>query len=176
MIKEKLEFQVEGEFLGFSGEKLKYLRVAVGESQLQIKLAKELRQTISRLVIGDRIQVLVKKKFKGYFSNLKLKAYEVNVVNCNDCQEMSATQTSPKTGKILLCQKSGCMKRGGREVYQALQEAILSLGLQNQVEIENTSCQKRCKKAPNMIVMPTQTKYSELSPNVISSLLKRHYL
>jgi len=180
MTQEKLEFQVEGEFLGFIGElgaKLKYLRLAVGESQLQVKLAKKLRETIcTDLVIGDRIQVLVKKKFKGRFSKLNFKAYELNVLNCNGCENTSTTKTSPKTGKILLCKKSGCMQRGGKEVYQALKEALLSLGLENQVKIESTSCQKRCKKAPNMVVMPSQTKYSEISPNVISSLLQKHYL
>lgn len=64
--------------------------------------------------------------------------------------QMSVPLTTEKpkeqrVATILMCQKSDCMKRGGKAVCQALQETLSDRGLQNQVTIKGTGCMKQCK-------------------------------
>ena len=197
-------FQLEGEFvswIGKPGKTLKYLCMAVGERQLHIKLAKPLRKTLSLESVrgdkamprqGDLLQVLVGNKSDRKTGELKLKAYQIEFLSCqiecgeafNQSQTCLPTTTtsvtskcqSPKKGKILLCQKSGCLKRGGKKLHQALEETLRALGLQEWVKIEGTSCQKRCKRAPNMVLMPGKAKYGNLGKADLSALLEEHYL
>lgn len=182
---QKLEnprLQLEGEFIGFvkkSGGK--HLRLAVGDRKLKIKLAKELRKglAVEKLVAGDRIRVSLKNKLKAKSGKGKLKAVNLFNTECKNSSSRPGTKTtgvSHKKGKILICQKSGCLKRGGKKLYQALEKTIRRLGLENQVTIEATSCQKRCKKAPNMVLMPDKAKYGNIESKELGSLLEKHYL
>lgn len=174
------QFQLEGNFVGFLGKpgKIKYLRLAVGDREVEIKLAKNLRNSlVEDLKVGDGIQVWGEKELKGSLRELKLKAYGVNMISCvyQPKSTCNSAQSCQKKGKILLCQKSGCVKRGGKKMYDALQEGLCNLGLQDSVTIEVTSCQKRCKHAPNMVFLPAKAKYSQIPPAEISSLLTKHY-
>lgn len=179
---ENQKFQLEGEFVGFvkkSGRK--HLRLAVGDRQLKIKLAKKLRQglVVGKLVAGARVRVSLENKLKGKSGKVKLKAVNLFDAECRNSPPGPCTKTpcaSHKKGKILICQKSGCLKRGGKKLYKALEKKIRSLGLENQVTIEGTSCQKRCKKAPNMVLMPDKAKYGNIESQELVSLLEKHYL
>jgi hypothetical protein len=175
--------QIEGEFLGFArniDSERKYLRVSVAEGEIQLKLAKELRHILTEEWInGDRIQVFAKTKFKGP----QLKAYHVERLSCtlqftknkdpekSDREKLSQNDRS----KILICQKSGCLKGSGKNLYSEIERALSQLGLQDRVKIETTGCQKRCKKAPNLILMPGNRRFSQISSNSIYLLLKEHY-
>lgn len=189
-----LSFQLEGQFVGFINKpngQLKSLRLRLDGKELRIKLDKGLRGSLgSGLAAGDWIQVLGEQKFKGSFSAFKLKAFQVNRLSCNlECKDPQNTNSVPtvlntesqasgcsKKGKILLCNKSDCAKNGGKELYQELQKTLCRLGLENSVTIQKTSCQKRCKKAPNMILMPAKEKCSKPNHKTIDNLLRDHYL
>jgi len=184
-MKQKLEnqkFQLEGEFVGFvkkSGRK--HLRLAVGDRKLKIQLAKKLRKglVVGKLAAGDRVRVSLANKFKPKAGKVKLKAVNLFNAECKNSSSRPCTKTtgvSHKKGKILICQKSDCLKHGGKKLYKALEKTIGSLGLQNQVTIEATSCQKRCKKAPNMVLMPAKAKYSNIESKELGLLLEKHYL
>ncbi|ELS05187.1 NADH:ubiquinone oxidoreductase 24 kD subunit [Xenococcus sp. PCC 7305] len=80
-----------------------------------------------------------------------------------------------KKGKILICRKSSCDKRGGKKLYRALGETLHKLGLKERISIEVTGCQKQCKKAPSLILMPGKVKHADVSPKDLGSLLKTHY-
>ena len=175
--------QIEGEFLGFiakSGGELKYIQVQVGERIFPIKLAKELRETLGqKLVEGDRLSVLLEQTGSGLGSKIKLKTHRVERLgNGKDflVVESASKSEDKQKGKILLCYKSGCSKRGGRQLYRALIEALQHLGLQNRVTVELTGCQKQCKNAPNLILMPGQVKHAYVNPNDLVPLIKAHYL
>ncbi|MEM8777872.1 MAG: (2Fe-2S) ferredoxin domain-containing protein [Cyanobacteria bacterium P01_G01_bin.49] len=182
-------FQLEGQFVGFihkSNGQSKSLRLAVGERELRVKLDKSLRNSQGlSLIPGDWISITGEQQFKGSFTKLKLKAYEVNRLSCNlECKTEDSLgitpanqqKTCPKKGKILLCNKSDCAKRGGRELYRTLQKTLCNLGLEDHVTIEKTSCQKRCGKAPNLILMPGKSRHSKPNPKTITELLEEHYL
>ncbi|XLQ11937.1 MAG: (2Fe-2S) ferredoxin domain-containing protein [cyanobacterium endosymbiont of Epithemia adnata isolate EadnSB Bon19] len=186
-----LPFRLECQFVGFVKKpngRLKYLRSMLNSKELHIKLNQELRSSLAySLVVGDWIQVIGIQKFKGNFTDFKLKAFQVNRLSYSlECKDdlnpnysvifQNLSSSCPKKGKILLCDKSDCAKNGSEELYQELQKTICRLGLEDSVTIQKTSCQKRCKKAPNMILMPGKEKYSNPQPQSIVSLLRDHYL
>lgn len=180
------EFNLEGQFLGFVGEaigKRKYLRVTISTGELQIKVPKEFRTPLAAVLLpGDWIQIRGKKKLNQQTGELKLKAEQVrgkDTVHCSCTPDANAIAASlevlpsqPKA-KILLCQKSGCRKRGGKRLYQALEAALRDRNLQHRVIIEHTGCLKRCSKAPNMLLMPGKTHLSGIKPEAIASLLEK---
>ena len=184
-----IPFQLQGKFVGFiykSNGQVKSLILRVGERELRIKIDNSLQDTHSlNLLPGDWISITGEQELKKEkFTKLKLKAYEIERLSCdlkcNPEQETSAMgkkkgKNCPKKGKILLCNKSDCAKRGGKKLYRILEKTISKLGLEKYVTIEKTSCQKRCGKAPNMILMPGKCKHSKPNPKNIAGLLEEHY-
>ena len=188
IINRQSTYQIEGEFLGFlpnSAGKLKHIQLRVGERIIPIKLAKELRETLGRkLVEGDRLLVFLEQTGSGLSSKLKLKSDRVERLGTGDeslvirsTSVLSNSQPAKnQKGKILICRKSSCSKRGGKQLYRALTETLNQLGLQDRVTIELTGCQKQCKKAPSLILMPGKVKHAYLNPQDLPSLLQNHYL
>ncbi|MEB3884239.1 (2Fe-2S) ferredoxin domain-containing protein [Lyngbya sp. CCY1209] len=172
--------QLEATFIDLlrkSNGKPKAIIVNAGEQNFQIKLSKELRKTWNfDLHFGDSIHVCGEQKIKS--KKIKVKAHQICPLACSlERPETPPTVCSKsRPGKIMLCQKSGCLKRGGKQLNAALQTAIANLGLEEQIEIVPTRCQKRCKNAPNMVMMPSKAKYGKISPEDITALLKEHYL
>lgn len=178
-------FFLEGQFLGFetkSSGKIKSLRMAVESNVLQIKLPKETRVKLKQVLLpGDRIEVSGERKQKHFTDLPKLTAYEVNKVSeClgEDCPShclpaVDIVEATPKSKKVklLVCKKSGCMKRGGKKLSQELETALFARGLQNQVVIEYTGCLKCCSSAPNVLLMPGKVRCSKMSPKKIVDLL-----
>jgi hypothetical protein len=178
-------FLLEGQFLGFekkSSGTIKSLRIAVENNVLQIKIPKENRVKLKKALIpGDRIKVTGERKQKHFTDLPKLTAHQVDKIgecsgkDCpNDCLPtidiVEATSKSKKV-KILMCQKSGCMKRGGKKLSRELETALGDRGLQNQVVIEYTGCLKCCSSAPNVVLMPGKIRCSKMSPHKIVDLL-----
>lgn len=177
--------KLEGEFLGFSHNtesERKYLRVAVNDREIELKLSKELRHIIAEnWTRGDLLQVFAKSKNKGKVDRPKLKVYHVDRLSCTlhcseNLEKLPCHRSSQdKLGKIEICQKSGCLKRGGKNLYRDLERVLSALELQDRVKIEITGCQKRCKKAPNMVLMPGNRRCSQMSESSLYLLLKEHY-
>ena len=176
------QFQVEGQFIEFSKgskKKPKYVRLAVADRLLKIKLSQELRKGLnSDLVTGDRLQVVGQKKFKKHSGKLKLKAQHLIPMSCSLQRktQKKAKIATTKKAEILVCQKSDCLKRGSKKISQKLEKALCDLGLENQVKIKGTGCQSRCKKAPNITLMPGKNKCGKINPNKVMDLLEQHFL
>ncbi|AFZ17189.1 (2Fe-2S) ferredoxin domain-containing protein [Allocoleopsis franciscana] len=172
------EFRIEGQFLGFASDefgKLKYLRVAIETGEFHIKVPKESRAFFMRILRpSDQILVIGTKKLDKHTGQFKLKAEQVNKLTL-DSQEMIPQQqvlhTRPKA-KILMCQKSGCIKRGGKRLCQELEATLCDRGLQDRVKIERTGCLKRCSQAPNLVLMPGKTRLSGMHPEAIATLIE----
>jgi len=179
-------FQLEGRFLGYdieNGYKIKRLHLATATGAQTIKLSKEARATLGRVLApGEWIAVrgLVKRdRLTGYE---KFKAFSIQPIACHS----SVAPTSPaaqapisapqhrdrpdKPQTILMCQKSDCMKRGGKSLCPALEAELRDRGLADQVTIRGTGCMKQCKAGPNLI-MPDKTRHSRLTPADVPALL-----
>lgn len=199
------EFDVEGEFLGFidnESKKFKYLQLGLAKcnadsgltaGNLVIKLPKELRKALSlTLSLGSRIRVVGSSKLDSRMGEIKFNAYDVIPLPTCSIHKSSLQQPILSEGnnykpelpkaKILICQGSGCRKRGAKSLLSKIEKS-LSKGkvseeafqqLQKQVEIKTTGCIKKCSNAPNCIVQVGDKQYSRMNPDAIASLLEEH--
>ncbi|MEA5551945.1 (2Fe-2S) ferredoxin domain-containing protein [Anabaena cylindrica UHCC 0172] len=191
---EVAEFCLEGRFLEFvikDGYKLKGLLLATAEGQCYVKLAKHLRVAFDlHLPKGTWLQVVGTKKYDSKKGQETLKAERV-MAACSEIgrfpPQISHTmkqlpETSEKNhtkekstqtkATILVCQKSDCMKRGGKALCQALERELENNGLDN-VIIKGTGCMKNCKAGPNL-VMPDKTRYSRIQATQVPTLIDKH--
>ncbi|WP_341526519.1 (2Fe-2S) ferredoxin domain-containing protein [Nostoc sp. UHCC 0302] len=194
------EFCLEGIFLDFvikDGYKLKGLLLGTPEGERYVKLAKHLRGAFDlRLPAGTWLQVVGYKKYDLKHDKITLKAERVMAARrsedgiVEDAKRGGVSSIEPpkesalvdqakvKPAKskatILVCQKSDCMKRGGKAVCQALEAALSDRGLEDQVTIKGTGCMKNCKAGPNL-VMPDKTRYSRIQAGQVPSLMNKHF-
>lgn len=172
-------FNLEGRFLGYlleDGYKIKYLRLSTAEGEVLIKLSKEARVTIGRVLQpGEWLQVWGEKTVKLDTEEIKLKAYKVTIAAPIETTDVVLTPkaSAPAKATILVCQKSDCMKRGGKAVCQALEAALSDRDLTDRVTVRGTGCMKQCKAGPNL-VMPDKTRYSQVSAAEIPALIDKH--
>jgi (2Fe-2S) ferredoxin len=184
------------------GYKLKGLLLQTAEGECYVKLAKDLRAAFDlRLQPGTWLQVVGEKKHDLKTGEVKLKAQRVMraggaeeekraggvggvgegggaVSSLSPLSTLSSLSPSSdakaKKATILVCQKSDCMKRGGKEVCQALQAALSDRDLDGQVTIKGTGCMKNCKAGPNL-VMPDKTRYSRIQATQVPALMDNHF-
>jgi (2Fe-2S) ferredoxin len=168
------ELNLEGQFLGFSdikSGKAKYLQLAIPSGNLFIKLPKELRSSLQcSLVPGEQIRIFGVSKVNTHTGEIKIKAHTITQLEACPNQELSPQPQA----KIMVCQKSGCMKRGGKGLLSELEKTLCDRGLLDKVKIEHTGCQKQCSSAPNCVLMLGKKKYKKLHPEAIASLLENH--
>jgi len=177
--KQKSPFTLEGRFLTFlvkDGYKIKALQLATAEGEYLIKLTKEARASIGRVLVpGDWIQVSGQTKVEVETGEAQFKAFSIQPKAPNRAAALPLPDTKPTRAKILVCQKSPCRKRGADGVCQALQSALDDRGLGEQVTIKQTGCMDRCKAGPNVVVMPDKTRYSRVLPEEIPDLIEQHF-
>jgi len=190
------EFCLEGRFLDFdvkNGYKLKGLLLRTVEGECYVKLAKHLRAAFDlQLPLGTWLQITGTKKHNLKNGKVTLKAERVMAAQL-ESGRISSHHTNPayppqellsinndkaKPAKtkatILVCQKSDCMKRGGKAVCRALEAALSDRGLEDQVTIKGTGCMKNCKAGPNL-VMPDKSRYSQIQATQVSKLMDKHF-
>ncbi|MCJ8281426.1 MAG: (2Fe-2S) ferredoxin domain-containing protein, partial [Rivularia sp. ALOHA_DT_140] len=157
------------------------------EGEIYVKLAKHLRHAFDlRLPPGTWLQVVGEKKYDSKTGEIKLKAERIMACHqeVNGREEIlprpvekpqeNKKQKSAKGSTILVCQKSSCMKRGGKQLCQALAASISERGLEDQVNIKGTGCMKQCKAGPNLI-MPDKTRYTKIQAEQVSTLMDKHF-
>jgi NADH:ubiquinone oxidoreductase subunit E len=187
---EVAEFCIEGRFLNFvikDGYKLKGLLLGTAEGECYVKLAKHLRAAFDlRLPRGTWLQVIGTKKQDQKSGKVTLKAERVMAARLELSKStiIPSSENSPSVNTlkkkspeakatILVCQKSDCMKRGGRSVCQALEATLSERGLADQVTIKGTGCMKNCKSGPNL-VMPDKTRYSKIQATQVPAIIDQH--
>ncbi|GAX36087.1 (2Fe-2S) ferredoxin domain-containing protein [Nodularia sp. NIES-3585] len=185
------EFCLEGRFIDFvmkDGYKVKGLLLGTADGECYVKLAKHLRMAFDlRLARGTWLQVIGYKTHDRKKDKVTLKAERVmaarsdigRVATVTPVEEPAAMKTAKaKSTKnkhtILVCQKSDCMKRGGKAVCQALEAALSNRGLEDQVTIKGTGCMKNCKAGPNL-VMPEKNRYSRIKAAQVPELMDKHF-
>ncbi|MBW4644107.1 MAG: (2Fe-2S) ferredoxin domain-containing protein [Goleter apudmare HA4340-LM2] len=177
------EFCLEGRFLDFvikDGYKLKGLLLGTAEGECYVKLAKHLRAAFDlRLPSGTWLQAVGTKKYDRKTGQVTLKAERVMAARPEIGRVDAITQAPPPptTAKpkatILVCQKSDCMKRGGKAVCQALAATLGDRGLEDQVTIKGTGCMKNCKAGPN-VIMPDKTRYTRIQAAQVPAIVDKY--
>jgi (2Fe-2S) ferredoxin len=193
------EFNLEGEFLGFTGnhpKRFKHLEFTLTKcnavttlttGNLKIKLPKELRKPLSlSLIPGAHIRIIGYSKLHTRTGDIKLKAYDVTPLPvCPINKSPLPVTINPecsKKAKILVCQGSGCRKRGAKQLLSKIEKTLSKTKLSQQqlcevrdkIKIQSTGCLKKCSKAPNCIVQLGKKKFSQVKPIDIPSLIEDH--
>lgn len=175
------EFCFEGRFIDFlikDGYKLKGLLLWTSEGEYYIKLAKHLRSAFDlRLPKGTWLQVVGTKQYNAKKNQVTLVAERVMAASADmgTVSPPNPANTQPvKTQTILVCQKSDCMKRGGKALCHALESELRNNGLEDAVNIKGTGCMKNCKAGPNL-VMPDKTRYSKIKAEQVPALIDKHF-
>jgi (2Fe-2S) ferredoxin len=181
--KQKLmsNFKFEGQFLGFDlsdGYKLKSMKLLTAEGEYKIKIPKDWRPELNRtLMHGDWLRVQGEKKLDLDTGVLKLKAS--HLVKLTDIvslpvaspQNVSTSVSSPAKVQILICQKSDCVDKGSNQICKVLKSALADRDLSNRVNIKSSGCLKCCKQGPNLVLMPSKSRYSNVNINQIPALM-----
>jgi (2Fe-2S) ferredoxin len=202
LLAEMTDFQIVAQFLGFilkDGYRVKYLKVAIASQEYRVKLPKELSQSFDQtLSIGSWLKIEGSQTLDRKKGILKLEASSFSLVDAPNDElhsklegklggklEASLSQTADaqpvveqkknKKPCILICQKSDCWQRGGKEVYQRLEAELHERGLSDRVQIQKTGCQKQCKQAPNLVIMPNKDRHSRVKPSEVDSLINRYF-
>lgn len=196
--KQVSKFQLEGQFLGFvckNGKPKKSFRLATAtaEYDLKLQLPKSSRFLLQQtLQPGVWVQVQGEEVLHLKKNERKRKAYHIVPVGeeaergtaqpaeeanwqVQSQQTASNSVASQAQGKILLCGKSSCRKRGADCIHKALSEAVTERGWQEQITIKKTGCMKKCKAGPNLLVMPDKTRYKSIQPDEIPQVLEQHF-
>ncbi|MDJ0576820.1 MAG: (2Fe-2S) ferredoxin domain-containing protein [Xenococcaceae cyanobacterium MO_234.B1] len=105
----------------------------------------------------------------------KSKTSENSTTLENNTALKNGTTSEPK-GKILLCKKSSCWKRGGKAIYAKITEELQEQGLEDSVTVKKTGCMGHCKSAPNLVVLPDKARYKCFNQEEINSLIDTHFL
>ena len=172
-------WQLEGRFLGFVLEdcRPKRLRLMTTDREYCIKLAKQLRASVgATLIPGTWIQVWGEKKINYKTDIPKLKAYRISTTSPGQAEPtLPAKPSHPANATILVCQKSDCMKRGGKAVCQALEATLRDRDLTDQVTIRGTGCMKQCKAGPNIVFMPEKARHSRVSARDVVALVDEQF-
>ncbi|PZU98007.1 MAG: (Fe-S)-binding protein [Pseudanabaena sp.] len=186
------DFQITAQLSGLitkDGDRIKYLRVMLAEREYWVKIPKELSRGLNPysvdFQVGSWLEIVGVQTIDRKKGILKLVASSFSNVNTPVKDSSAAIQTeaiAPKKQSqkqinacILICQKSDCWQRGGKEVYQNLEKIIQERGLSDQIQLQKTGCQKQCKKAPNLVVMPNKSRHSFVRPTEAASLLDKYF-
>lgn len=177
-------FNVEGIFLGLLGEppeKVTAIAVEVDQEEMAIALPKKLQCAVKDAVrrhtlqLGDRVRCIGRSQLNFSAGVIQLKAYCL-FTDTRQTQQAIEPQPVRKKDKIMVCHKSGCKKRGGRQLVATLERTLREQHLEDRVDIQYTGCQKRCSKAPGLVIMPGKHRYDGLSPKDVPALIKKHFL
>ena len=178
------EFNLEGQFLAFvvNDGKVKHLRISVDDREFQIKLSKQARASLFQVIQQstirplDTIRVCGEIRCDGDTGECKLKAYCIERGGSVEppIAQVTPSPSTPKSLtklKVLVCQKSGCQKRGGKQQHREL-ERILSDRNLSHITIEETGCLGKCSMAPNIVMMPGKKRLSGMKPEAIADFLE----
>jgi hypothetical protein len=165
-----------------SGPHPKVIFVQAHEETYRVKLAKPARKSLEHsLNVGDRINLEGEREYHRDNGQFRYKAYALNILEsasspASNLDTSLDTSSRPKAstvkqGKILVCQKSSCCQRGGKAVWQRLNELIQENGLEAQISLKATGCMGECKHGPALVIMPGKNRFTHVTPAQVPQLL-----
>ena len=175
-----------------SNGRVKSLLLSTEEQEYSIKLPKDQpKKLIRQLQPGCKLEItgILKNKIKKEEVEYKASAIkllaapttEVSGIEVPQLETLASKKSTTKSskskkssGKILICKKSNCWKKGGKESYEVLKNELNKRGLAEEVDIKLTGCLNKCKKAPNLIALPDKKHYIKVKPKQVSTIVEKH--
>ena len=180
------EFTAIGELKNLtvkSNGRVKYLLLSTENQEYSIKLPKEQpKKLIRQLHPGCQVKITGILTSKVKKNKTEYKAHSIKVLTPptiptqlqTPTTQSKARKSKKAEAKVLICKKSNCWKKGGKETYEALAKELENRGIAEQVDIKLTGCLKKCKKAPNMVVLPDKEQYTKVKPKQIGTIVEQH--
>ncbi|NJK30815.1 MAG: (2Fe-2S) ferredoxin domain-containing protein [Acaryochloris sp. RU_4_1] len=186
---QKTDFTLCGRFVTYILSKscqVKGIRLTTAQGEQYIKLAKSLRPACSDVLQpGTWIQIHGCQTQNTKTGKIKLKAQAIvpalpsidaKPADSSDLSDPSEQSLAcPHKGKIRICQKSSCRKRGSQKILTALSGAIQASGREKEIQVQSMGCVGKCKAGPNLIVFPDKTRYVRVKPQNITTILQQHF-
>ena len=166
-------------------KKIKYIKLATNDGKYWIKIPKKLRTEIASLSEGSQLEVAGQSKQNTKKGKVRYKAKTV-VLTPQSILTPIKTKTvsllpvfdskTKSKAKVLICQKSNCWKKGGKQVCEEIESVLSDRGLSKEIPIKKTGCLKQCKKAPALVMMPDKARYSKVKPKQVTNLVEKHLI
>ncbi|MDJ0569780.1 MAG: (2Fe-2S) ferredoxin domain-containing protein [Pleurocapsa sp. MO_192.B19] len=154
-----------------SNGRIKYLLLSTEQEEYWIKVPKEQPLKLSQqLQLGAWVKVTGMRKREIHKGQVKYKAYSIQVLPTS----IAKVPTVNTKVRVIFCQESTCWNKGGKAACQLLKAELEQRGISEQVEIKTSGCLKKCKQAPNMILLPDRVNYSRVQPQEMSELIDKH--
>ena len=76
----------------------------------------------------------------------------------------------------MVCYGTGCVSSGCKRVRDALVEELEKYGLTDKVAVIERGCMGTCAVGPVVYVLPDETYYTEMTPERIADVVKKHFV
>ncbi|MEO1671220.1 MAG: (2Fe-2S) ferredoxin domain-containing protein [Cyanobacteria bacterium J06631_2] len=180
-------FHGELEKISYKKKKIQYIKLVTEQDAWWIKIPKTLRPKVANLSLGCRLEVEGRTKQNVETGKVKHKAQMVVVVaqdnGVNPEIKVKTVSLLPifdkKTkskARVLICQKSNCWKKGGKEVCSRIESILSDYGLSEDIPIKKTGCLKQCKKAPALVMMPDKARYNKVKLKQLKKIVAKHLI
>ncbi len=184
----KSHFCLEGRLLGFipgASSPHKFMAVQTSTGEISVKLSKSLRLMLyGYLTPGDWVRLVGQQKLDPETQEWRYKAHEVikisdlaavNPLPVQASSRSTTAKSSPqKLKQVLICNKSGCRKRGSGALCHFLEAALVESGRSEQIIVKKTGCMDRCKAGPHLVFMPGKQRYSKVTAAMLPDLMQKH--
>ncbi|GAB4530003.1 MAG: hypothetical protein Tsb0014_12380 [Pleurocapsa sp.] len=165
--------------------KIKYLKVVKDDrDRYWIKVSSKLQENLdTHLTKNCRLEVRGQQKQNLKTGKTKYKALGVVLMPKTPETRVKEKEVSllpvfdsdkKSKAKVLICQKSNCWKRGGKEICEQLTANLSDRSLASDIPIKKTGCLKKCKQAPNIVMLPDKVRYSNVKAKQIPNLVDKH--
>lgn len=167
-------------------KKVKYIKLATSEGKYWIKVGKKLRPKVANLSKGCELEIAGKTKQAKPKGKIRYQAQAIAIVPQPASTPTVKTKTTSllpifegkakSKAKVLICQKSNCWKKGGNKVFQELESVLEERNLSDKIQIKKTGCLKKCKKAPNLVMLPDKAQYTKVKTKQVKGFVEKHLL
>jgi len=181
------EFTAIGELKNLtvkSDGRVKYLLLSTEGKEYSIKIPKgQPKKLIRQLEPGCEVKITGILKQKPKKERIEYKANSIKLLTAPATKvtqlkapkaKLSSRKSSKSSAKILICKKSNCWKKGGKASYETLKTELTQKGIAEEVDIKLTGCLSKCKKAPNLIMLPDKKHYSKVKPKQVGTIVEKH--
>lgn len=148
------------------------------EEIFRIKLTKLARQSLEHLPgLADIVQVCGEREYKPDKDQFRYRAYTCHILAQSPQKSPSSKamirpeKGVTQAGKILVCQKSNCCRRGGTLIWAELSQEIASQGLEGQITLKAVGCIGECNRGPALVVMPSKSRFTRVTPSQIPQIV-----
>ncbi len=156
----------------------KVIFVSAQTETYRIKLSKLARKSLRQAPgLGDILRIEGEREYQREKARFRYKADLVQILSKHLPDEPSLLPSprnisSPvQLGKILICQKSNCCRRGGQAVWEHFEQLIQAQGLEEQILLKATGCLGECKRGPALVILPGKSRHTQVTPGQVPQLL-----